>query len=111
MVSLFGLWIETRARLAGRGPALPQKGGALQATHRRSGKASNASPGCRKDAPEVHDFCTRARNGLTANGIAQRRPQIRMAFWTLCSWMRAGENAGPLLEEFDIIGKGGLLRG
>ena len=28
MVSLFGLWIETRARLAGRGPALPQKGGA-----------------------------------------------------------------------------------
>ena len=27
MVS-FGLWIETRARLAGRGPALPQKGDA-----------------------------------------------------------------------------------
>ena len=53
MVSLFGLWIEQGARLAGRGPALPQKGGATAGnarTTQREGERRVARS-CRKDAP------------------------------------------------------------
>ena len=39
MVSLFGLWIETRARLAGRGPALPQNGDATAGNARTDAAA------------------------------------------------------------------------
>ena len=53
MVSLFGLWIEKRARLAGSGPALPQKGGATAGNARTyaAAEGERRSPGCRKDAP------------------------------------------------------------
>ena len=54
MVSLFGLWIETRARLAGRGPALPQKGGATagNAPTQREGeqRVARLPQGCSRGA-------------------------------------------------------------
>ena len=74
MVSLFGLWIEKRARLAGRGPALPQKGGATAGNARTTQRE-----GERRVARFVPQGCSRCtisarqrRNGVTA---ARRRPQ------------------------------------
>jgi len=53
MVS-FGLWIETRARLAGRGPALPQKGDATAGNARTDAARTRVPQGC----SGLHDACT-----------------------------------------------------
>ena len=79
MVSLFGLWIEKRARLAGSGPALPQKGGATAGNARTyaAAKASDVCLGCAARMLQVHDFCTHAdgilRNGKTADNLCWHR--------------------------------------